>query len=192
MSGIFDRVVVSTEDTPIARVARRAGIQVDIRPKHLATDRARVVDVTLHYLDKMKEEGGEPDSICVAYSTAALVRPDDFQKGWDQFKKTNANCLMCVAPFDAPPAWALQRGEGDFLKPSFPQLLKERQALPEYFADLGYFYFIKTAVLRKYREFHVPRLAGYRMSRLRAIDVNDPDDLVLLRLLYPWLKKQRA
>ncbi len=175
-SGIFDRVHVSTEDQEIAEIARGEGAEVLERPPELASDEARVVDVTLHALDACVQGGRSFETLCVIYPTAALMLPEDLQGAWNMFVHKRANSSMAVTHYYEHPLWALKES-GQFLRPVFPKAMAQRQKLPEYTVDVGYFYFIKADVLRQRRSFYVPRLVGYPIPRLRAVDIDEPQHL---------------
>ena len=181
-SALFDSVYVSTEDAEIAEIARDAGAEVLSRPVELAGDDARVVDVAIHALDELARQGKPYEVLCVVYATAALLHPEDLQGGWDLFQTERANAVMGVTRFYEHPLEALRR-QGPFLRLAFPRQFAQRQELSDYLVDAGYFYFIRAAVLRERRTFYVPRLAGYFIPRLRAVDINEPEDLELARIL---------
>ncbi len=69
-SGMFDLVIMSTDDAAIAAEGRRAGAEVPfLRPAELAADRAAVVDAIRHALAALEERG------VPAFDTVALIEP---------------------------------------------------------------------------------------------------------------------
>jgi CMP-N-acetylneuraminic acid synthetase len=69
-SGVFSRVVVSTDDPVIADVARGCGAEVPfLRPWALAGDTASPHLGVEYTLDRLKEEGYEPDGLVVLFPT---------------------------------------------------------------------------------------------------------------------------
>ena len=185
-SGIFNGVHVSTEDLEIADIARAEGAQVLERPTELASDEARVVDVSLQALDTFALQGQTFQALCVVYPTAALMLPEDLRGAWDLFLTQHANSVMGVTRYYEHPLEALRKA-GRFLRPAFPGAIA-RNPRPEYSVDVGYFYFIRPNVLRQRHSFYVPRLMGYPIPRLRAVDIDQPDDLrvaeALMNLMY--------
>ena len=190
-SGLFDDVYVSTEDPEIAAVARGSGASVLSRPAALAADHVGVVDVALHAVETFRGQGRTVDVLCVIYATAALLEPQDLRGAWDLFQARRANAVFGVTRYHEHPLWAL-REAGALLRPAFPSTLRRRQALPEFWVDAGYFYFIKPDVLRRRRTFYVSRLAGYPIPRLRAVDIDEPEDLRLAELLFHEAGRTRA
>src|SRR5687768_12205675 len=73
-SGLFDHILVSTEDAEIADVARQAGAEVPFtRPVELADDHSGTTDVVLHALSWAIEAGWPVEAACCIYATAAFV-----------------------------------------------------------------------------------------------------------------------
>ena len=79
-SGLFDRIIVSTDDAGIAEVARAEGAEVPfLRPADLSGDFTPTVDVIAHAvkaIDAIKET-----SVCCLYATAPFVRASDLAEG---------------------------------------------------------------------------------------------------------------
>ena len=68
-SGVFERVVVSTDSTDYADIARHYGAEVPfLRPRELATDRSRDFDWIHHLLSEL-EKGGS------SYEVFSILRP---------------------------------------------------------------------------------------------------------------------
>lgn len=79
-AGIFDAVVVSTEDAEIAELARRYGAEVDLRPQSLAEDQATVADVCVELLARKPLPWGDVQQMCVLYATAPLRNANDIRE----------------------------------------------------------------------------------------------------------------
>src|SRR5829696_8006813 len=77
-SGIFDRVVVSTDDPEIAAVARSSGAEAPfVRPAELSDDFATTLDVIAHAVTWLRAHGDDPADVCCIYATAPFVHPSD-------------------------------------------------------------------------------------------------------------------
>ena len=75
-SGLFEEVMVSTDDEEIAMIAREHGAQVPfMRDAETANDYASTADVILEVLDMYEKRGRVFDTICCVYSTAPFVTP---------------------------------------------------------------------------------------------------------------------
>ena len=76
-SDIFDHIIVTTDDTDIADVARTAGAEVPfIRPADLSDDHTATVPVISHAISKTTSLWGTPTAVCCLYATAPFVTSD--------------------------------------------------------------------------------------------------------------------
>ena len=81
-SGIFDRVIVSTDSIEIGKISERYGADVPfIRPKELADDHTDTDAVVLHFIDWVKSNWGQPDYICCIYPTAIFLKEEYLKRG---------------------------------------------------------------------------------------------------------------
>jgi N-acylneuraminate cytidylyltransferase len=74
-TGLFDRIVVTTDGEPIAVEARREEAEVILRPEHLASDTANVVDVVAHTLDVLAGAGFSPVAVALLEPSCPLRTP---------------------------------------------------------------------------------------------------------------------
>lgn len=80
-AGIFDEVMVSTDDVEIAEIAKKAGAKVPFfRSADTANDYANTTDVMSEVLNAYKEQGREFDVACCIYPTAPFVTSDKLKK----------------------------------------------------------------------------------------------------------------
>ena len=76
-SGLFEEVMVSTDDEEIAGIACKYGAKVPfMRSAEMSNDYAGTDDVILEVLRKYKEQGREFETVCCIYSTAPFVTPE--------------------------------------------------------------------------------------------------------------------
>ena len=88
-SGIFDEVMVSTDDEEIAQVARAAGAQVPfMRSEATSTDMANTADVLLEVFEEYEKRGQKFDYGCCIYPTAPFVTPDKLQDAMRLLKES--------------------------------------------------------------------------------------------------------
>ena len=55
-SKLFDKIIISTDDDKIVRIAKSYDIEISIRDKKLATDDAKVVDVCIQEIKNQKKK----------------------------------------------------------------------------------------------------------------------------------------
>ncbi len=107
-SGVFDEVMVSTDDEEIAEIAKKYGAKVPFfRSEATSNDFATTADVILEVLDYYNKnlEKTFDHFICI-YPTAPFVTADKLKDAYGQFKREDADSLVPVVRFSFPP----QRG----------------------------------------------------------------------------------
>lgn len=183
-SGLFESVVVSTEDAEIAELADAAGARVLARPDDLAQDRSTVVQVCLHALDALEAEGNAVEEFCCIYATAIFLTVDDLRRSYELLHKPPmADFVMGVSEYDLHPVQALKETNG-FLEPMWPEYRGlQSQFYPKLVASNGTLYWAKAGAFRQSRSFYGTRLKGYEIARSQIINIDTPDDLKRARLL---------
>ena len=183
-TGAFARVVVSTDDSEAADIARRAGAEVLERPAELATDTAGVREVCLQVLDAEAARGREYDVLCCLYATAPLRGPEDIRAVLEPVLSGRTGFSLAVTRYGFPPHQALAAGPDGALAPVWPEMILRRsQEVPDMVVDNGSTYAVSVPAFRRERTFYGPGLAGYLMPRLRSVDIDTAEDLELARLL---------
>ena len=154
-SGLFEHILVSTDDPAIAAVCKEAGAYVPwLRPAELATDTANSVDVALHALDWYEAEKGAVDGLLLLQPTSPFRTRATVQQGIELFGKHGHQPVLGVSPTHAHPMWMLKM-EGDYLVPFMQEhdLEIRSQDLPPAYAVNGSFYLINPAELRSCHSF---------------------------------------
>lgn len=183
-SGLFEEVMVSTEDEEIARIAREAGAQVPfMRSSESAGDYASTDDVLLEVLAAYKERGREFDSFCCLYPTAPFVTAEKLRTAMGLLDK--ADSVMPVVPFSFPPQRCMVLNEEGELRMKWPEHAKTRsQDLEPYYHDCGQFYCCRTAPFLECKTTDLPHMVPMIMSELEVQDIDNPDDWEIAELKY--------
>ena len=183
-SGLFEEVMVSTEDEEIARIAREAGAQVPfMRSSESAGDHASTDDVLLEVLAAYKERGREFDSFCCLYPTAPFVTAEKLRTAMGLLDK--ADSVMPVVPFSFPPQRCMILNEEGELRMKWPEHAKTRsQDLEPYYHDCGQCYCCRTAPFLEYKTTDLPHMVPMIMSELEVQDIDNPDDWEIAELKY--------
>ncbi len=146
LADVFDRVIVSTDSTDIAQVARAAGAEVPfIRPTELADDFTPTVPVVRHAVNWLFQQGHAVDFVCCIYATAPFICSHDLIRGLEIL--TNDPSGQFVVPVTTFP-YSVFRGltiETNRLKMVWPDHeLVRSQDLPEVYHDAAQFYWGTT------------------------------------------------
>ena len=184
-SRYITRVVVSTEDEEIFKIAKAWGAEVIRRPLELAKDETPTMEIIIHVLDSLKSEGYVPDVVVLLQPTSPLRTIDDIDNAIKMFLDCK-DCLslVSVTEFDHPPFWAMKI-EGKFLKPMFGEeyFRMRRQDLPRAYRPNGAIFISTPEVLYEYRTFYTPNTIAYIMPPERSVDIDTEFDFLLAEFL---------
>ncbi len=174
-SGLFDEVVVSTEDDEIAQAATDAGAATIRRPDKLAQDRSTVVQVCSHILSL--PEYDKVESFCCIYPTAILITSQDLldsRKLMDE--QPGADFVMGVSHYNYHPVQALSEHNG-FLRSMWPEYQGvQSQFYPDLVVSNGTFYWAAKKVFVTAPSFYGKRLRGFLIPPNRAVDIDTLED----------------
>lgn len=177
--GDLTRVIVSSDDPEILRVAADYGAETVQRPDDLATDSASSARVALHLLDRLAAEGASPDGLILLQPTSPFRSVATVRAGIGLFRDT-ADPVASVSPVRDHPHWTFTVENGT-LHPFLPSPANRRkQDLPALFVLNGAFYAITPSCLRRFNAFTPLQSRPLIMrSRIEAMDIDTPDDLIL-------------
>ncbi len=180
-SGLFDRVVVSTEDEEIGALAKAAGAELDVRRPELATDTATVAQVCTDFLDRQEAAGLDYDRFCCLYATAPLRTAEDIRQVMALLEPGVCDWALAACGFDLPVSQALHRRTDGFWEPRWPDLYeKPSREQEELLVDNGSTYAVTVSGFREHG-FVGPGLRLHVMPRSRSVDIDEPEDLELAR-----------
>ncbi len=183
-SGLFEHVVVSTDDDEIAAVATQHGATVPFRrPKELADDQTVTVPVIAHAAQWFADQGQAPQAVCCIYPCVPLLRADDLRGAFAMFTERDADYVYPVVAFHSSPWRAMTQLDGQPMRFVYPEYeLTRTQDLPKCYYDAGQFYWGKTTAwtrgLRMHSNGH-----GWEMPGHRVVDIDTPDDWLRAELI---------
>ena len=183
-SGLFEEVMVSTDDAEIAKIAQAAGAQVPfMRSSANAGDYAGTDDVLMEVLLAYRELGREFDTFCCIYPTAPFVTAQKLQKAMGLLEQ--ADSVMPVVAFSFPPQRCMILNEAGELRMKWPEDARTRsQDLEPYYHDCGQFYCCRTAPFMEYKTTDLPHMVPMIMSELEVQDIDNQDDWEIAELKY--------
>ncbi len=184
-SKYLDKVIVSTDDEEIAEISKQFGAEVPfMRPKELATDEAKSVDVVLHAVNFLESMGEHFDIIVLLQPTSPLRTTEDIDNAIESFNENNCESLVSV--YEAPHSlfWSFDI-KGGYLEPFLGKeyLNKRRQDLPKLYLPNGAIYISTKDSIENYRGFLTDNIHPYIMPPERSIDVDTELELKLCETL---------
>lgn len=167
-SGIFERLIVSTDSTEIAGVVKKIGIPLEVimRPSEYATDTATTESVMLHAASLIDFE-----VMAIIQATSPLTRPIDFAEAYDQFKKQEADSLVACVRLKRF-FWS---DEGQPINYN-PLHRPMRQQFRGTLWETGAFYFTKRRILEECKCRLGGKIAVYELPEDLAADIDEPED----------------
>ena len=187
-SGIFDEVMVSTDDEEIAQVAKAAGAKVPfMRSEKTSNDYATTADVLIEVIEEYKKLGQEFAYTCCIYPTAPFITAEKLQKAFSIIKEQNAAQLKPVIAYSFPPqrCEVVRDGKLEMLHPEHRNT--RSQDLEPYYHDCGQFYFYDTKELIKGKGIIVENVIPMVLSELEVQDIDNETDWKLAEIKYKMM-----
>jgi N-acylneuraminate cytidylyltransferase len=184
-SGIFDTVMVSTDDEEIAETARKYGAEVPFyRSPETANDYATTNDVLLEVLAEYEKRGQMFDMAVCIYPTAPFVTAEKLKTAVEKLSESDADTLIPVVAFSYPPQRAMIVEEGRLVF-EYPQYLDSRsQDLTPHYHDVGQFYVFRTSAFQKNRKLMVGNILPMVVSELEVQDIDNQTDWEIAEMKY--------
>jgi CMP-N,N'-diacetyllegionaminic acid synthase len=182
----LDRIFVSTDDPEIARIAKSFGAEIPfLRPAELAADNSSHISVVLHALSWLANEGLSPRYLVLLQPTSPLRTSADIDGAIALALAQDADSVVSVCVAHNHPLLVKKRTPEGYLANYAQSDLAylRRQDLPEAFALNGAIYVTKTSVLKEQMTFMPPRTLPFLMPAERSLEIDDPWDLHLARLV---------
>ena len=185
-AGIFDRVLVSTDDEEIAEVARAEGAEVPfMRPAEISGDKTPTAEVVDHAIRWFGEQGESIDYACSIYATAPFVDSAILRKGFDIIREEAADYAFSVTTFPAPIMRAFRIGANGRLEAWFPKDLEKRsQDFAEAYHDAGQFYWGRPHAFAGTAAERLAAAVPIILPRHRVQDIDTEEDWVRAEYLY--------
>ena len=141
-SGLFERIIVSTDDAEIARLAEKLGAEAPfVRPAALADDHAGTTAVIAHAIEWLQGEGTIASAVCCIYATAPFMRGEDLAEGWRLLQSGRWQYVFAATPFAASVHRSFVQTDAGGVEMLFPDLFNTRsQDLPRVLHDAAQFY----------------------------------------------------
>ena len=179
----LNKVVVSTDDDEIARVARDYGTEVVKRPPELAGDLASSESALLHTLETLnREKGYRPDIIAFLQCTSPLTLPEDIDSTVALVAEEGYDSAVTVAPFRHFIWREDQSGQLVGVNHDATRRLMRQQRPLEYL-EVGAVYAMDAKGFERERFRFFGRIGCYVLPKTRALEIDDMQDWALAESL---------
>jgi len=183
-SKYLDRIIASTDDKGIADISKKYRAEVPfIRPKELAEDNTKGIDVVLHAVDWLKENDKrrQYDLIMLLQPTSPLRATEDIDKVIELLFLKKAKAIVSVCEVDHHPLWVNTLPEDGCMKDFIRKEImnKNRQELPVFYRLNGAIYLAYCNYLKQCKSFMGKETFAYIMPKERSIDIDNKIDFEL-------------
>ena len=188
-TGLFDEVMVSTEDQEIAEIAKSYGAKVPFfRSEATANDYATTADVLLEVVASYRAMGVEPVNLCCIYPTAPFVTSEMIAEAMEILEREKVSSVVPVVRFSFPPQRAYYM-EGNRVIVADPESFPKRsQDLRPMYHDCGTFYCMNVEAFERTKQILMADTMGVMLPEDVVQDIDTPDDWRIAETKYKLMK----
>lgn len=188
-SGLFDEVMVSTEDEEIAEIAKQYGAKVPFyRSEKTAGDFATTNDVLLEVIEEYEKRGEFFDVACCVYPTAPFVTAEKIKDAMAQLEASDADTLIPVVQFSYPPQRAMVI-RNEKLEFKYLEYIDSRsQDLEKEYHDVGQFYCFKVPAYKDNKKLMLGSILPYVVDEMEVQDIDNESDWKIAEIKYQAMK----
>jgi len=191
-SKLFDKVIVSTDDEEIAKVAEKYGAEAPfVRPPELSDDFTGVNDVIKHTINWLLKNNVKATYVCCIYATAPFIEEGYLIEGFELLQDSGRSFALAVTSFAFPIQRAIKIKNGN-IHMFYPEHLTTRsQDLEEAYHDAGSFCWGRSeAFLNNESSFSTDSMPIV-LPRYLVQDIDTLEDWKRAELMYQILKRER-
>lgn len=181
-SKYIDKVLVSSDDEEILKVAKTYNADIIQRPEQLSSDTSTTFDAIKHAIDNYEQY----EYIVLLQPTSPLRTSQHIDEAIKLLEEKNADAVVSICEVEHSPLWCNTIDESmdmsNFLSDSIKNV--RSQDLPTYYRINGAIYIIKTKILLKEKTFFPSKnIFAYKMSKLDSIDIDDKIDFLIAQTI---------
>lgn len=191
-SGIFDRIVLSSDDEEIIALGRAEGAEIDVRPPHLAGDTATKVQVVKEYIERTKAIE-HYDTITALLPTCPFRKAEHLKEAFEIFRanKDKVPYLIGVTEYDFPIQLALSPHDEVSMQMTFKDGYNttRSQNIEKRYHPNGAMYIATVAAFIKNGTFFNEQMLTYKMDAVSSFDIDYPWQFEVAEVLAKKNKK---
>jgi len=185
-TGLFDQVVVSTDDEEIAMVAREFGATTPfIRPKEIADDFTGTNAVVKHAVAWFNAQSNDVTHACCLYATAPLLQANFITEGYEALSRSDAAFAFSVTSYAFPIQRAVRITPDRRVDAIYPEHRMTRsQDLEHAYHDAGQFYWGTARAFLEDMPLFARHSIGVILPRHLVQDIDTIEDWDQAELMY--------
>ena len=193
-SGLFDEVMVSTDDPEIATVAQKLGASVPFfRSPEAAGDKATLAAVMIDVMDSYEKIGKRFDYFCCLLATAPFITLDRLKEGYDLLIKGKFDSVVPFVHYPVPIQQAfILNPETKKVEMFFDDQygIMTQDMTPSYY-DAGQFYWMRPESVKEKKRISCNNTGALILSELEAHDIDIEDDWNIAEQKYSYLQNNK-
>lgn len=188
-SGLFEEVMVSTDDKEIAEVSKKYGASVPFfRSAENSNDYAGLSEVCIEVLETYNDRGRLFDQLCCILPTAPFISVENLNKAKQILEKGIYDSVFTVVEYSYPIQRSLKI-DNDFVRMRWPENFPKRsQDLEKTYHDAGQFYFAITGSLIKEKRMFTEKSSAVILTELEVQDIDTEIDWKLAEIKYQLIR----
>lgn len=176
-SKYIDRVIVSTDDETIAKIALEYGAEIPfLRPDFLASDTSRAIDNYIYTINRLEKESNiNIDSFVVLQPTSPLRIVEDVDGAIDLFLQKSADSVISYTPEAHPVKWHKYLSDEGKFENIFDDNIANRQENRISYYPNGAIYVFRSKMIKE-GKYYTDKSFAYVMPRIRSVDIDFIED----------------
>lgn len=192
-AGVFQEVMVSTDDDEIAKVAGKAGARVPfMRSGQTSNDFATTADVISEVIASYEQIGKSFDRACCIYPTAPFVTADAIRAAMALLDQEDADIVIPVVKFSFPPQRGVVIRDGRIV-PRWPEnMAKRSQDLEPLYHDCGQFYWLDVERFKRQRVMWMEKPVPFIQDERNVQDIDTMEDWEIAEMKYRLMTEKNG
>ena len=188
-SGLFDEVMVSTDDNEIADIAKQYGATIPfMRSEKTSNDFATTFEVIDEVVTNYKLLDRNFEYICCIYACAPFVTCKKLLDSFQLLQQNEFDSVFPIQSFGFPIQRAL-RFDNNKISFFYPEYSSSRsQDLEKSYHDAGQFYWMNTEVCLNKKQIFTDNTGSIIISELEGQDIDNEVDWKLAELKYELIQ----
>jgi pseudaminic acid cytidylyltransferase len=185
-SGLFEEIMVSTDDNEIAEIAKHYGAKVPfMRSSENANDFATTANVIEEVLNTYQKSNRTFKNACCIYPTAPFISSERLQQGLLSLNEEDVKTVMPVVPFDFPIWRSMKKDNNGWFSFNWPEQKNVRsQDLPPSYHDAGQWYWFKVKIFMKESKLLTDSIKAIELRPLEVQDIDNEEDWKIAEIKY--------
>ncbi len=190
-SGLFDEVMVSTDDAEIAKVSEKYSAKVPFfRSEKNANDTAGTDAVLLEVINEYKARGINFEYACCIYPTSPLLTHKYLKEAWDLMLSKDLDTVFSMIRYGSPIQRALRKDERGLVSMLHPEnLTKRSQELEPAYFDAGQFYFFNINRFLEKGKLWTDNCSAIQLDEMDAQDIDNEEDWAAAEFKFQYRMK---